>query len=65
MIARGLQPELMILDNEESQLLKQYLHEQNITFQLVPSYSHIRNAGERAIRSLKYHIIFGLCSKDK
>jgi hypothetical protein len=34
--ARGLQPKLMRLDNEASQLLKSYLHEQNITFKFVP-----------------------------
>jgi hypothetical protein len=31
--ARGLQPKLMRLDNEASQLLKSYLHDKNITFQ--------------------------------
>jgi hypothetical protein len=34
--ARGLKPKLMKLDNEASKLLKTYLHQQNITFQLVP-----------------------------
>jgi hypothetical protein len=48
--ARGLQPKLMRLDNEASQLLKSYLHNKNITFQLVPPYSHRINAAERAIR---------------
>jgi hypothetical protein len=38
--ARGLQPKLMKLDNEESKLLKEYLYKQDITFQLVPPYSH-------------------------
>jgi hypothetical protein len=46
-------------------LLKTYLHQQNITFQLVPPYSHRRNAAERAIRSFKDHFIAGLCSTDK
>jgi hypothetical protein len=57
--ARGLQPKLMRLDNEASQLLKTYVHEQNINF-----YSHIRNAAERAIISFKDHLISGLCSTD-
>jgi hypothetical protein len=52
-VARGLTPKLMKLDNEASKLLKTYLHQQNITFKLVPPYSHRRNAAERAIRSLK------------
>jgi hypothetical protein len=55
----------MKLDNEASKLLKTYLHQQNITFQLVPPYSHRRNAAERAIRSFKDHLIAGLCSTEK
>jgi hypothetical protein len=55
----------MKLDNEASKLLKDYLHQQDITFQLVPPYSHIRNSAERAIRSFKGHLIAGLCSTDK
>jgi hypothetical protein len=50
LVARGLKPKLMKLDNEASKLLKTYLHQQNITFQLVPPYSHRRNSAERAIR---------------
>jgi hypothetical protein len=42
--ARGMQPKLTRLDNEASQLLKSYLHEKDITFQLVPPYSHRINA---------------------
>jgi hypothetical protein len=62
---RGLQPKLTRLDNEASQLLKSYLHDKNITFQLVPPYRHILNAAERAIRSFKDHLIAGICSTDK
>jgi hypothetical protein len=65
LLARGLKPKLMKLDNEASKLLKTYLHQQNITFQLVPPYSHRRNSAERAIRSFKDHLIAGLCSTDK
>jgi hypothetical protein len=36
LVARGLKPKLMKLENEASKLLKTYLHQQNITFQLVP-----------------------------
>jgi hypothetical protein len=49
LVDRGLKPRLMKLDNDASKLLKTYLHQQNITFQLVPPYSHRRNASERAI----------------
>jgi hypothetical protein len=65
LVARGLRPKLMKLDNEASKLLKMYLHQQDITFQLVPPYSHRRNSAERAIRSFKDHLIVGLCSTDK
>jgi hypothetical protein len=64
-VARGLEPKLMKLDNEASKLLKDYLYQQDITFQLVPPYSHRRNSAERAIRSFKDHFIAGLCSTDK
>jgi hypothetical protein len=64
-VARGLKPKLMTLDNEASKLLNTYLHQQDITFQLVPPYSHRRNSAERAIRSFKDHLIAGLCSTDK
>jgi hypothetical protein len=53
LVARGLKPKLMKLDNDASRLLKTYLHQQNITFQLVPPYSNRRNASERAIRSFE------------
>jgi hypothetical protein len=65
LVARELKPKLMKLDNEASKLLKTYLHQQNITFKLVPPYSHIRNAAERAIRSFKDHLIARLCSTEK
>jgi hypothetical protein len=65
LVARGLKPKLMKLDNEASKLLKPYLHHQNITFELVPPYNHRINSAERGIRSLKDHLIAGLCSTDK
>jgi hypothetical protein len=65
LVARGLKPKLMKLDNEASKLLKTYLHQQDITFQLVPTYSHRPNSAERAIISFKDHLIARLCSTDK
>jgi hypothetical protein len=65
LVARGLKPKLMKLDNEASKLLKTYLHQQNITFQLVPAYSHRQKPAERAIRSFKDNLIDRLCSTDK
>jgi hypothetical protein len=63
--ARGLQPKLMRLDNEATQLIKSYLHDKNTNFQLVPLYSHRRNAAERGIRSFKDHLIAGIFLTDK
>jgi hypothetical protein len=65
LVAKGLKPRLMKLDNEASKLWKDYLYQQDITFQLVLTYSHRRNSAERAIRSFKDHLIAGLCSTDK
>jgi hypothetical protein len=65
LVAHGLKPKLMKMDNEASKLLKTYLHQQNITFKLVTPYIHRQNAAERAIRSFKDHLIAGLCSTDK
>jgi hypothetical protein len=65
LVARGLKPKLMKLDNEASKLLKNYLYQQDIKFQLGPLYSHRRNSAERAIRSFKDHLLSGLCSTDK
>jgi hypothetical protein len=55
--SRGLKPKLMTLDNEASTLLKEYLHDQDINFQLVPPYCNRRNAAERTIHSFKDHLI--------
>jgi hypothetical protein len=65
LVARGLKPKLTKLDNEASKLLKTYLHQQIITFQLVPPCSHRLNSAERPIRSFKDHLIAGLCFTDK
>jgi hypothetical protein len=65
LVVRGLKPKLMKLDNEASKLLKDYLYQQDITFQLVPPYSHILISAERASRSFKDQLIAGLCSTDK
>jgi hypothetical protein len=63
--SRGLKSKLMTLDNEASKLLKDYLHDQDINFQLVPPYCQRRNASECTICAFKYHLIAGLCSTDK
>jgi hypothetical protein len=61
----GLRPHLQRLDNECSKLLKDFLHDQAVDFQLVPPSDHRRNAAEGAIRTWQNHFIAGLCSVDK
>ena len=62
LLSRGLQPKLQKLNNKALQILKQYMVEENIDFQLVPPGLHQRNAAERAIRTFKNHFIAGLCT---
>ena len=61
---RGYKPNMHYLDNEAPQCIKSYDTTNNITYQLVPPFSHRRNAAERAIRTWKNHFITGLCSVD-
>jgi hypothetical protein len=64
MIARGLKTRHMKVDNEASKLLKDYLCENKISFQLVPPYCHHRNAAERAIYDWEIHNVY-LCRKTQ
>jgi hypothetical protein len=64
LVSRGLRPQLQRLDNEASTILKEFLKNQQIDFQLVPPGIHRRNAAERAIRTWKNHFIAGLCSTN-
>jgi hypothetical protein len=61
----GLKPRLQRLDNECSEILKDFMHSKDIDYQLVPPGVHRRNAAERAIRTWQNHFIAGLCSVDK
>ena len=65
LVAAGLRPKLQRLDNEASAILKDFMAEEGIDYQLVPPGSHRRNAAERAIRTFKNHFIAGLASVDK
>jgi hypothetical protein len=59
---RGLHPQLHRLDNEASQLLKEFVTNEDIEFQLAPASLHRRNWAERAIQPFKNHFISGLCT---
>jgi hypothetical protein len=63
--SRGLRPRLQRLDNEASKALQQFMHSEEVDFQLAPPHVHRRNAAERAIRTFKNHLIAGLCSTDR
>jgi hypothetical protein len=60
----GHPPQLHILDNEASDMLKQTLSKHKIAYQLVPPHLHRRNAAERAIQTFKNHFITTLCIAD-
>ena len=59
---RGLRPKLHRLDNEASQLLKNFMTDEDVDYQLTPAGLHRRNWAERAIQTFKNHFIAGLCS---
>jgi Reverse transcriptase (RNA-dependent DNA polymerase) len=63
--AVGLRPKYQRLDNECSDIMKEFMTEQGIKHQFVPPNKHRRNAAERAIRTLKNHLIAGFCSLDE
>ena len=65
LVSAGLRPQLQHLDNEASKILKDYMHDQHIDFQLVPPHMHRHNAAERAICTFKNHFIASLCSTKK
>ena len=61
---RGLRPQVYWLNNEASNLLNTFNHDNNIEFQLVPPHMHCHSAAERAIRTWKDHFVVSLCSTD-
>ena len=60
----GHQPQIHIMDNEASTILKQALLKYKIKYQLVPPHIHRRNAAERAIQTFKAHFISILCGAN-
>jgi hypothetical protein len=64
LVKAGVRPKLQRLDNECSDILKDFMTAEGIDYQLVPPHVHRRNAAERAIRTLKNHFVTTLCSTD-
>lgn len=60
--SRGLKPNVHFLDNECADTFKQLMTEAGEEYQLVPPHVHRKNAAERALQTLKNHLIVGLSS---
>ena len=60
----GAAPNLHILDNKCSYTTKKSFRKYNVDFQLVPPYTHFRNAAERAIHTFKNNLCARLASCD-
>ena len=52
------------LDNKAAQSMNDFDTNNSVTYQLVPSGMHQRNAAERCIRTFKNHFVSGLSSTD-
>ena len=64
--AKGFAPELHVMDNESSSIIKNYVkNEQKVKLQFVEPNMHRVNAAERAIQTHKNHLVAGLCTADK
>ena len=59
--SRGFRPKLQKLDNEASVILKDFLIDNGVDFQLTPAGIHRHNAAEQAIQTWKNHFIVNLC----
>ena len=55
---------VFIMDNECSNDLKLSILKNNKKYELVPPNQHRRNAAEKAIRTLKNHLLSGLATCD-
>jgi hypothetical protein len=60
--SRGLKPQLQRIDNECSALLKEYMAQEHVTFQLTPKGKHARNAAEKGIQIWKDHFLAGVAT---
>ena len=60
----GIQPKIIIMDNEANKLLKKCIKDRKMTLQLTAPDIHRINAANRAIRTFKEHFIAGLCLVD-
>ena len=59
---RGFKPKIQRLDNEASQILRDYIDNQRVDYQVTPAGLNRRNNAERVVQTFKNHIIAGLSS---
>ena len=59
---RGVEPNLYVLDNECSEILKQSMTKEEVQWQRATPYMHRTNAAERAICTFKNHFVAGLAT---
>jgi hypothetical protein len=64
MTSNGFEPKLQTMDNEASAVLKKYVTEKEMNYQLVPPYCHRTNAAERAIRTFRENFKASLATVD-
>jgi hypothetical protein len=62
--SRGLKPQLQRIDNECSKILKAYMAEQQVDYQLTPKGKHARNAAEKGIQIWKDHFLAGMATTN-
>jgi hypothetical protein len=55
--SHGSSPTIVRIDNESSNLVKQFLQQHNLQIQFVPPHNHRANKAERTIRDFKNHFI--------
>ena len=51
-----------MLDNETLKVLTNAMYENDVTFEFVPPHQHRRNTAERAIRTMKNHLMAGIAT---
>ena len=61
----GIKPKRHVLDKECSDDFKATIHNNKMTYQLVPPRNYRRNIAEKAIKTFKSHFISILCGCDK
>lgn len=61
---RGIKPSINVMDNEASSVVKTWLTNNGIEYQLATVDNHRTNIAERCIKMAKHHIIAGLATTD-